>query len=229
MHATIVYNMKIANSVFKKQNMNRSFYKAETQKDAYMYHIEHVNVDSYIIDPVGMTTDQLQSIIEHIQYLNAIITIIIYNPKLKLTAALQDGKCIKIVKTDDEISQHLQEISKINRDSNRVQWPLNVEYWIPENKNDSLKNARVLSLSASGCFIGSDPDRPLKKGDLLAMIFSFNDFDFYSDAKIVRISNEPGRTRGIAVEFKDVSHQTQKCIGEIIDEKILFQIMDAIK
>jgi PilZ domain len=231
MNVTITYNMKSESSIFGKLSlsMNRSFYKAETQKEAYMYHIEHVNVDSYIVNPTGMNAGQLKSIVEHIQYLNAIITIIIFKPAFELPSGLLNKKNIKIAGNDDEILEFLKEINQILRDSNRVQWPLNVEYWIPDNKKGSLKKARVLSLSSSGCFIGTDPLLPLKKGESLSMIFSFKDFDFYSDGNVVRVSSETDATKGIAVEFKDVSSQTQKCIGEIIDEKILSQIMDAIK
>jgi len=229
MNTTKVYKLNPENPILKRQNSSRVFYRAESQKDAYLYHIEHVNVDSYIIDPAGMTVEQLKSIVEHIQYLNAIITILIYKPALELPGNLLNEKYIRIIKTDDEISHHLKEISKVNRDSNRVQWPLMSNTGFPDNKKESLKTAKVLSLSSSGCFVGTDPLIPLNKGDFLAMIFSFNDFDFYSDANVVRVSREAEKTKGIAVEFQNVSKQTQKCIGEIIDEKILSQIMDAIK
>ncbi len=229
MNETIIYKMRSDNRFSAEQVGGRIFFEASSQKAAYIYHIDHVNVDSYIIDHSELSAEEMRSTIEHIRYLNAIITIILYRPVSDLPLYLLNDKYIKTAIDDSEISQCLKEISTVSRDSNRVHWPLNVEYWLPEDKKGTIEKAKVLSLSSSGCFIKTAPLPPHKMGDDLAMVFNFNSFDFYSDGNIVRVSNKSDENQGIAVEFKEVSKQTQRCIGDIIDEKILTEIMDTIK
>ena len=62
------------------------------------------------------------------------------------------------------------------------------------------------------------------------MTFHFRDFDFYSEGTIVRLKKHNKHTaKGIAVKFDKVSPQTQKCIKEIINEKILAELMETLK
>lgn len=229
MSTTIIYKRSSGRRLPPMQIDKRNIFESSSLKEVYMYHIDHVDVDSYIIDPKGLTLGQVQSMVEHVRYLNAIITIMIYKPEFDLPSALLNKKYIKIVTNDRDIPKNFKEISTVNRDSNRVQWPLHVEYWKQDNKEETRKKAKVLSLSSSGCFIQTDPRPSMNAGDQLAMTFNFNNFDFYSKGSLVRISNQPEEKQGIAVEFKEVSVQTRKYIREIIDEKILAQIMDTIK
>ncbi len=229
MNTTIVFNLESERRVFENIKNRRKMFFTDNQKDAFMYHIDHVNVDSYIINPSGMNTGKVKSMIEQIKYLNALITIIIYKPTFEFPSQFTNDRNVILIKSGHEIPSHLNEISNINRNSNRVHWPLQVNYWKPENREMTLKKAKVLSVSSSGCFIGTNTQQVYKTDDPVSIIFTFKGFDFYSDGTVVRLEGTETSTTGMAIAFKEVSHQTQAFITKIIDEKILSDIMKTIE
>ena len=224
MNTTIVYNKKI-----QEDFVNRIIFQTNSQKEAYLYHLEHSNVDSYIINTDGMEPDEIKSMIEHIRYLNAIITILLFKPE-KIVRELAAGiEAIQIIESEENIPESLHLLSNINRDSNRVQWPLQEDYWKPGTKDETLKRGSVLSISSSGCFIKTIPALPFEIDDPATMVFSFKFFDFYSEGIIVRLQKKTdGTVEGMAIKFKEVSPQTKKCIQEIINEKLLSEIMNTM-
>jgi len=229
MKATILFGIKKTDSILKKIEKKRTLFLAHSRKLAYLYHIENPEVDSYIIYPEGLSPNSLQTMIEHIHYLNALITIIIIKKDLKFDLLPVNNKNIKILTNEDDIPHILKNIPLSQRDANRVNWPLNVEY----KKNDSLKvnnfSGIVLSISSSGCFIKIN-NNSIKTGEKISMTFQFKDFDFYSTCSVIRLKmKEENILEGIAVKFSDVSQQTQKCIKKIINEKILFELMNTLK
>lgn len=230
MNETIIFNPGSEKLVLQIPSSERLIYYTGKQKDAYLHHIEQINVDSYVINTTVMNIVQIKSMIRHIHYLNSIISIILYKADFGVFEELMTQGNIHIAQTEDEIINLLNGITAVHRNSNRIQWPLKAGYRIDTNDTENEKNSDVLSISSGGCFLKTDTVPEINKGDRISIVFHFKDFDFYSDGTVVRISKgDKDSTIGMALKFSEVSPQTEKCIQEIIDEKILWEIMHMLK
>ncbi len=230
MRTTIVLGLKKKNSILENIKGARNFFLAQSIKDAHLYHIENPDVDSYLIYSKELSIMDLETLIKHIQFLNAIITILVCQLDDDDDKYFAGNNSIKIVKKDNEIPPILKNLPVSHRDSNRVQWPLKVQYRHISNSNKEDKQwGFVLSISSSGCYIRTEKKLNLKAKDSISMTFHFKNFDFYTEGTIVRLKIRHNSTvDGIAVKFNHVSPQTQKCIKEIINEKILAELMDTL-
>jgi len=230
MKRTIVLNWKPGDPDPETLHMDREFFIAPNQKEAYLHHIEHSDVDSYIINCTSLSIVDLKAIIRHIQYLNAIISIILYKGDYGIFQSLLKEGHIYLASNPKEAASHLRETDKKSRTSNRIQWPLHAEYWPISDRESKREPVMVTSISSGGCFLKCDDLDERKSGEGLSVLFHFRNFDFYADGSIVRINRDSDKSaKGLAVAFRQVSPQTEKYIQEIIDEKILSEIMDMIK
>lgn len=229
MNKTIAFNWNSDEVALDKLIQSREIFYASDQKEAYLFHIENSEVDSYILNCEGMNIVDVKSIIRHIQYLNAIINIILYKAEYGVFESILKNGNIHIADSGDEIINHLNDVSRAGRSSNRIQWPLRVEFWDGSADGKDREQAIVTSLSSGGCFLKTANSENRSKGDHLSLLFHFRDFDFLAEARIVRMKvQSDGTPEGIALEFIEVSPQTERYIQEIIDEKILSEIMDKI-
>lgn len=230
MNRTIVLNWKDSDPAPDTLHKDREIYNAADQKEAYLYHIEHSDVDSYIINCSSLTIVDVKAIIRHIQYLNAIITIILYKADFGVFEPLLQGGTVFIASNMEEAASHLRATDKKVRSTNRIQWPLHGEYWESSPSDRKKERVMVTSISSGGCFLRSEKLEGLQAGDGISILFHFRNFDFLAEGSIVRINKGDGAASGgMAVSFKKVSPQTERYIQEIIDEKILSEIMDMIK
>ncbi len=230
MRTTIVLGLEKKNSILENIKGARNFYLAQSIKDAHLYHIENPDVDSYLIYSKELSIMDLETLIKHIQFLNAIIAILVCQLDDEDDKYFAGINSIKIIKKDDEIPLILKNLPVSQRDSNRVQWPLKVQYSHPaKSKKEERQWGFVLSISSSGCFIRTEKKLNVKTKDSLCMTFHFKNFDFYTEGTIVRLKIRHNSTvDGIAVKFDHVSPQTQNCIKQIINEKILAELMDTL-
>ncbi|MBN2656239.1 MAG: PilZ domain-containing protein [Spirochaetales bacterium] len=230
MNRTIVLNWQEHDADPAALHRDREIFNAKDQKEAYLYHIEHSDVDSYIINCTSLNIVDVKSIIRHIQYLNAIITIILYKAEYGVFEQLLRGGTVFIASDLDEAASHLRATDKKIRSTNRIQWPLHAEFWTPSTTEKKRERVMVTSISSRGCFLRTEDRQNRSEGDHLSILFHFRNFDFLAEGSIVRINRggENG-TSGLAVSFKEVSPQTERYIQEIIDEKILSEIMEMIK
>lgn len=221
MNKTIVFSWKKEDHSLNEISKNRELFYTDSQKEAYLYHIEQAGIDSYIINCEDRSIVDIKAMIRHIHYLNAIITIILFKADYGVFQPLLSSGNIFIADDRKDIEAHLNEVSRKGRSSNRIQWPLRAEYWIGNGSDNNREKAMVTSISSGGCFLKTDSDTK-NVGEHLSLLFHFRNFDFYADAIIVRTGE------GMALEFKEVSPQTERYIQEIIDEKILSEIMQMI-
>ncbi len=229
MKTTIVIGRDSKNGKPGDIPIRRDVFFAKSKSEAYLYHIENSRIDSYIIYPGDFSDQDLESMIAHIHYLNEIITIIIYKPEIENTKLFEDKKNVKLVGREEDISGILKTLPEIHRDNSRVRWPLAVNYWETAKPKEKY-HAIVLSISSSGCFMQVKEKNDLEIDDMLSMTFSFKDFDFYSEGSIVRLKiTENQIIDGVGVKFSHTSPQTKKCIQEIINEKILVELMETLE
>lgn len=224
MNRTIVFNWKKGDRSLESSASDREYYYAADRKDAYLNHIESTGVDSYILNCRDRNVAEIKEMIRHIHYLNAIITIILFDGDYGIFEPLVRGSNIHLAKDRREIGEHLKSIDRTGRTSNRIQWPLKAEFWKKSEKGDTREKALVTSISSGGCFLKTEKLSGLEKGSRLTILFHFRNFDFLSEGLIVRLPRD-----GMAMEFRDVSPQTGKYIQEIINEKILSEIMQMIE
>lgn len=221
MNKTIVFSWKKGDRSLDSLPGHREFHYVDNQKDAYLYHIEEAGIDSYIINCEEHSIVDIKSMIRHIHYLNAIITIILYKAEYGVFEPLLTSGNISMAADKKEIGEILKGISGKSRSSNRIQWPLRAEYWQGSSEKATRHKTMVTSISSGGCFLKTEVE--IKDvGEHLSLLFHFRNFDFYADGIVVRTG------RGMALEFKEVSPQTERYIQEIIDEKILSEIMSMI-
>jgi Tfp pilus assembly protein PilZ len=133
---------------------------------------------------------------------------------------------ITFVREDDEIADAVKNIPEVHRDANRVEWPVKIIF---RNPKDAAKqyNANVLSLSSGGCFIRTDVK--LTEGEPLVMTIQFKEFDFFTEGVVVRRIVSGGfQPEGLAIKFERTSPQTKSCIQNIINEKLLSELMQKL-
>ncbi len=131
MKTTIVYGKNKKNSMLLNLEKSRTVFLAASGKEAHFYYIDLSEVDSFIIYPGKLYSQYLLIMIEQIQYINSIITILIYRPQVDNRKLFNNNKNIRIVDKNEDIPKILENLPKYQRDSNRVQWPIMVEYWKP--------------------------------------------------------------------------------------------------
>lgn len=230
MNKTIAYKWDSGEGSLDKAQKDRGIFYAKDQKEAYLYHIEQADVDSYILNCSHMTIVEAKAIVRHIHYLNAIMTIVLYKADYGIFESLLKNGNIHIAGNIEQVADLLVEAESKGRSSNRVQWPLKAEYWKGSTEGEERDLAMVTSISSSGCFLKTEKKQSAQKGDHMSLLFHFRDFDFLADGNVVRLVPEAsGATAGMALEFREVSPQTERYIQEIIDEKILSEIMHMIK
>jgi hypothetical protein len=208
-------------------NINIEYNLCEKPKDAFLFQLENSEVDSYIINLPNKTKKDIVSIVEKINYLNPLINIYIYskNPE-KYNSIIDNNISIISHKTDFE---NLREDAQINsRKFNRVPWPLTASFFL---KNDikTLHHGKIISLSAGGCCIKLDKQILLDIDGYLNATLFFKGCKFYSDTQVKRISkNDDGFIEYIGIKFINVSSQTQQILKDIINEKILSELIQTI-
>lgn len=222
MKSTIVLG-STGNEIFARyQNADRLFYYVKDTHEGILYHLDNPEVDSYIIISSAFTPSALNSAIQHIHYLNTLITIIIWGNEERKKP---DSPNIHLATEDTDISGLLEDIPQCQRGSNRIEWPLRVEIRTPK-KNYTI-NSSALSISSGGCFIMLK-EAGFVSGDEVTLTFHFKGFNFFAEGHVVRtVQNKI--PAGVAVQFQKVSPQTQKCIQEIINEKLLAELMHSVK
>lgn len=228
MKATIVFGTEPEKALVKKMAKKRTVFIAPTEREAHLYHIEHPEVDSYLIFPQSLSLPMVKSFIQHIHFLNALITVIIFHNGSSRVEALQSEPNVHLINREEDILPLLLEIPEIQRDRNRIQWPVRAQFWAPA-KSEEKHWGIILSLSSSGCFIRTEKSKEVDIEDELYMTIHFNDFDFFSEGVIVRRGGSDAKMpAGLAVKFQNTSPQTQRYIQNIIDEKILGELMQKL-
>ncbi len=162
MKATIVLGLAKKNYELSKLENNRIILLSQSEKTAFLYHIENSDVDSYILYPGKDSYNLIDKIIKHIHYLNAMITIIIVTTDSELKKITEKTN-IHIISKEYEIAEILTNISKSQRDSNRIQWPLKVTVCKSDDSENNKNEGIVLSISSSGCLIKGDTDIKINK------------------------------------------------------------------
>ncbi|MBI9102436.1 MAG: PilZ domain-containing protein [Spirochaetales bacterium] len=226
MKTTIILDKEKDYAYLSKEITDRYFFQASTEPDAHLYHIEHPEVDSYIIFSTHFTPDSISSMIEHVHYLNSIISIIIIDTGSLNKSDFINKKNIFLCSNLKDLPKTLTSLPETQRDSNRIEWPVKVIFWKQdEEKGKTIGN--ILSISSSGCFIRSD--KIFAQESLLLMTVKFKDFDLFTEGKVVRLGTRGSfQPEGLAVQFLRTSPQTKKCIQSIIDEKILGDLMNKL-
>jgi Tfp pilus assembly protein PilZ len=226
MKTTIILKENRNRVVFNQLSSTRSLYFADSESDSHLYHIEHPEVDSYIISAREYNNASLRNLVDHIRYLNSIVAIILTNASGIDETPFKTMGNITFVREDDEIADAVKNIPEVHRDANRVEWPVKIIF---RNPKDAAKqyNANVLSLSSGGCFIRTDVK--LTEGEPLVMTIQFKEFDFFTEGVVVRRIVSGGfQPEGLAIKFERTSPQTKSCIQNIINEKLLSELMQKL-
>jgi len=201
----------------------RSFFFSEKESDAFLYHLKHTEVDSYIIEGNGKKVEQLKQDVECIHFLNALVTVIILVKDQQPYVSLKGIPGTALVENKQEIFDFLKDLPENQRRSNRIVWPVAVVFW--KSKERPKFTGKILSLSASGCFIQTDETFELQQE--LNINIRFKEFNLRTEGVVVRVSQSGNRNhKGVAVQFIDVTTHTEHLMEEIINEKILNEIMN---
>jgi hypothetical protein len=217
---SIVIGNKQLESDFESTNVNREFFYTLFDNEAYLYHIKHTEVDSYIIFTQNLLQINVEKVVENIVYLNPMVSILIIHQESWSTNNLRNYNNLFVLTQVEELTSHLNEIQQNHRKYNRVEWPVKTKMFNNRNPEKQYKG-NILSLSAGGCFIPINGD--FLVNDSLEMTISFKDFDFYCIGFIVRTV-----PAGIAIEFREITPQTKDCIKRIINDRILGNLMKKI-
>jgi Tfp pilus assembly protein PilZ len=226
MKTTIILNESPNQAVYKELTASRTLYFSESESDSHLYHIEHPEVDSYIISAKGYDNVSLMNLVDHIRYLNSIVAIIItQNSGIDESFFSALGN-LSFARKDEEILAAIKDIPEVHRDANRVEWPVKIIF--RTRKDPSVQYpANVLSLSSGGCFIRTDVK--LGENEPLVMTIQFKEFDFFTEGLVVRrIASGGFQPEGLAVKFEHTSPQTKTCIQNIINEKLLSELMQKL-
>lgn len=223
MRESIVLGYKQREDLFFSLANERNFYFADSEEKAYLHHLEHSDVDSYLLDTSLGNEKTLAAVIDRIQYLNSMVHVILFVKEDWDYPSLSKRSGVLVLSDPQKIQDCLKELPLNKRKYNRIEWPVEVRFRSME-KHRSKGSGNLLSISSGGCFVRTDLE--FLKGDILELIILFKDFNFQAQGEIVRVQNT-GDTehRGLALQFQDVSPQTCQCIQAIIDEKILNSIM----
>ncbi len=226
MKTTIILKENKNRPVFADLSAKRTLYFADSESDSHLFHIEHPELDSYIISAEGYSQASLRNLVDHIRYLNSIVTIIVtQGGKIDQKAYSPLGN-IRFVQDDEEIFKAVKDIPEVHRDANRVVWPVRITFRT-RNEGTIQYQANVLSLSSGGCFIRTDVK--IAEEEPLVMTIQFKDFDFFTEGMVVRrISRGGFQPEGLAVKFERTSPQTKTCIQNIINEKLLSELMQKL-
>ncbi len=187
-------------------------------EQAYLYQLENPDdVDSYLIGP-DTDSESLKKIIRHIVFLNEIIPIFIFGKAVRTGENGTSPGNIKYCDTAADILSGLKSISASRRKYTRVQWPVSVVF---HSKNTPAESSRgkIVSISPGGCLIRTEekagPASPL------VMNITFRNFDFLVEGTVVRHDS-----KGYAVQFENITLNTQNVIKNIINEKILVELRE---
>ncbi len=226
MKTSIVLGQTINTRIALEIKRKRALFPADSESTAHLYHIENPEVDSYIIYSDRFSLNTIHTLIEHVHYLNSIITIVLCHSGNLERSDFKTEKNLVLIENEDELPSILNDIPDIQRNSNRTEWPVKVKYWKTSTPAEKHK-ANVLSISSGGCFIRTS--EPTSMNESLLMLISFKEFDFYTEGTVVR-TNRSGMFQpdGIAVQFRNTSPQTKHCIQQIIDERILSDLMSKL-
>lgn len=223
MRETIVIGHKQREEIFFSLGNERNFYFADSEKSAYLHHLENPDVDSYLLDFSLGDEAILASIIERIHYLNALVNVLISVKKEGMYRRLEKLPSVRVLSDPQHILDHFKDLPVNKRKYNRVYWPVEVRFKTVEKPRQRGKG-NLLSISSGGCFVRTD--EIFEKEALLELYIFFKDFNFQTQGKVVRLqSGGAPDQQGIALEFQGVSLQTSRCIQSIIDERILNSIM----
>lgn len=224
MKTTIILGENKKRNPFKELQDTRILFFAGSEREGHLYQIEHPEVDSYIIYPETLSSHELLSMIEHIHYLNSLVTILILRPNHDREFISQ--KNVQVVNQPGDIPGILKNIKGNQRNFNRIQWPVMVEFQQVGNPVEKYRGL-VLSISSDGCFIRTKQEIETNKS--LSMTFHFKEFDFYTEGIVLRQNMQNSNFAfGLAVNFNQTSPQTKKCIQDIINEKILAELMEKL-
>ncbi len=226
MKCTIVINRKRKEGLIQVNREERELYFADSESDAFIYHIEHPAADSYMVYSQGLSPSEIRLIIQHIHYLDPMIPVLIVGAAAFDSSEFRNNKNIYLVEKNQEISAVLKDLPENHRSGNRAEWPVNVDYSI--QKEPGIKHGGIiLSISSTGCFARTK--NVPENGETLELTIRFRDFNFFTEGVVVRINMGKNlQPDGFAAEFHNTSLQTKKCIQDIINEKILSGLMDKL-
>ena len=226
MRTTIVIGEKDNSSSLAEKTRGRYFFFTKSEPEAHLFHIEHPEVDSYLIYSHNMSLSFIKSLVEHVHYLNSIITIIIIHDGNVQRSDFENKERLVFTKDAEDVYSMLATLPTNQRNSNRIEWPVKVKFW-PENDDKNKTIGNVLSISSGGCFIRTN--KQFDQSSHLIMLIRFKEFDFFTEGKVVRIARgDDYKPEGLAVQFLSTSPQTQKCIQSIINERLLNELMEKL-
>ncbi len=217
MRVTIVIGDENRISLNPDSVPDRKFVYFRSNEESYLYHLEHPEVDSYLLLAGDLHHDLLSRIISHIGLLNEMTPVFLLGYTGDGSDDSVEFKNTFRCRTSDEFLSSLEAVPESHRKFNRVEWP--VKAGITDHEKQAKDKGLVLSISSGGCLIKSD--YRTETGDSLLITIIFQNFDFMAEGEVRR--TEPGK---FAIQFTDVSLQTKNFIQEIIDEKILSELKE---
>lgn len=229
MRKTIILGNIENNKVLRSFESQRTFFYTENLREAFQYHLDNLEIDSYILDSSSFTLDKLIRLTEQIQFLNSLISVLIYKPDSESLLETDKEANIHILNNDEEFELFFNTIEKNSRSFNRVQWPLQVIFHEEGNRSRKFYGI-VLSLSVGGCFIKLDEQVDKFEERNLILTFYFKDFNFLVEGRLNRKEIlENGQISALALEFVKISPMTTSYLKEIIDNEILSELMDIVQ
>jgi len=217
---TIILGNLSGEAVWRERLPGRILFFASQEKDAYLYQLDNVQVDSYILD-MSLKGKEIEEIGSRIHYLNALVHIYILRERL-ISAPDSPVDNLSVLDNPGDITKAIKEIPEDQRSFNRAYWPIHSEYWFSDSPRLRYQGI-VLSISAGGCFIRTDHSQPERS---IMMYIHFREFRFLVEGEVLRTRTPQEGAPGLAIKFKNISPQTDKFIEEIINEKILTRLME---
>ena len=125
------------------------------------------------------------------------------------------------------ISSLIVDSDSPKRKYSRVDWPLHARVTFNTDSGINIFETNVLSISGNGAYI-EDSDNVPQKDESVDLTISFKNFKLFTKAKVVWTNDGLQRKdypKGYAVTFLDITQISQKVIDDIIQDKILQDIM----
>lgn len=142
-------------------------------------------------------------------------------------------KAMSITNVDDP-SEIIKSINLSISDSNlpqrkysRVDWPLQAKVAFKNDNEANTFETNILSISGNGAYI-EDGDNVPQKDESIDLTILFKDFKLFTQATVVWTNDgtqKQNYPKGYAVTFVDITQISQRVIDDIIQDKILEDIV----
>jgi len=184
--------------------------------------------------------DDIRVIITFIEKLHSI------NPFVKIifieSSELIESRYVKIIDkykamsitNVDNPSEIIKSINLSISDSNlpqrkysRVDWPLQAKVAFKNANRTNTFETNILSISGNGAYI-EDSDNVPEKDESIDLTILFKDFKLFTQATVVWTNDGTQKKdypKGYAVTFVDITQISQRVIDDIIQDKILEDIV----